>query len=132
MADTETQDEVEPGLHTNEDKMALWQMSRIAIEYKRGVLKRGPATQQFSYWAQLPPSISWMLLGPMAAMSHEELMKAFPKWITKDKEPTFDHDPAKATRAGNLARRKQSGLDAVGRPNSALGGRRRRDEKNPL
>ena len=123
----ETESEVEPGLHTNEEKMALWQMNKIAIEYKRGILKRGEATQRFSYWAELPPSISWLLLGPMAASSHQELMKAFPKWITKDKEPTFDHDPAKATRAANLARRKESGLDSVGRPSSALGGRRRKD-----
>jgi len=118
MAEPETESEVEPGLHTNEEKMALWQMNKIAIEYKRGVLKRGEATQRFSYWAELPPSVSWMLLGPMAASPHAELMKAFPKWITKDKEPKFD-DKSKATRARNLNKRKAGGLDAVGRPNGA-------------
>jgi len=122
-----TQDEVEPGLHTNEEKMALWQMSKIAIEYKRGVIKRGEATQQFAYWAQLPPTVSWMLLAPMAAMSHEELMKAFPKWITKDKEPKFD-DHQKTTRARNARRRKQSGIDAVGRANGAYRRRPRGDK----
>ena len=118
MAEPETESEVEPGLHTNEEKMALWQMNKIAIEYKRGVLKRGEATQRFSYWAELPPSVSWMLLGPMAASPHAELMKAFPKWITKDKEPKFD-DKSKATRARNIDQRKRAGVDSAGRPNGA-------------
>jgi len=124
MAEPEAEDEV--GLHTNEEKMALWQMNKIAIEYKRGTLKRGEATQRFSYWAELPPSVSWMLLGPMAASSHDELMKAFPKWITKDKEPTFD-DASKATRAKNFSKRKLSGRDAVGRDSRGYFERYRRN-----
>ena len=127
MAEAETQDEVEPGLHTNEDKMALWQMSKIAIEYKRGVIKRGEATQRFAYWAQLPTTVSWMLLAPMAAMSHQELMKAFPKWITKDKEPKFD-DHQKTTRARNLDQRKRARVDSVGRANGAYRRRSRGDK----
>ena len=122
MAEPETESEVEPGLHTNEEKMALWQMNKIAIEYKRGNYSKGEALKAFSYWAELPPSVSWMLLGPMAASPHDELMKAFPKWITKDKEPKFD-DAGKATRAKNLNKRKRSGRDAAGR---AIGAYRRR------
>jgi len=116
MVEPEAEDKVEPGLHTNEEKMALWQMNKIAIEYKRGILKRGEATKLFSYWAELPPGVSWMLLGPMSASPHAELMKAFPDWITKDHEPRFE-DAGKTTAEKNRRKRKLSGQDAVGRDN---------------
>jgi len=111
MAEPEAED---VGLHTPEEKMAYWQMCRIAIDLKNKNLTKAEALEQFSYWADLPPSISWMLLKPMAAERIDYLRKAFPDWITKDKEPTFD-DASKATRAGNLAQRKDAGVDAVGR-----------------
>lgn len=112
-------------LKTPEEKMAWWQMCRIAIDYKNKHLTKAEALKQFSYWAELPPSVSWLLLRHMATEHINNLRKAFPSWITKDKEPTFD-DASKATRAGNLARRKDAGVDAVGRNSKGYWDRYRR------
>jgi|AKVG01.1.fsa_nt_gi hypothetical protein len=124
MADPETED---VGLKTPEEKMAWWQMCRIAIDYKNGHLTRAEALKDFSYWAELPASVSWLLLNPLAKERIDYLRKAFPDWITKDKEPKFD-DAGKATRAGNLSQRKNSGRDAVGRDNRGYWLRYRRGE----
>ncbi|MDR9428818.1 MAG: hypothetical protein RI553_12015 [Salibaculum sp.] len=113
MAEAEAEDKV--GLHTREEKMAYWQMCRVALDYKYQHIKKAEAIAQFAYWADLPKTVSWMLLSSMVQMHAKELRKAFPDWITKEQEPKF-HDQQKATRARNFARRTASGVDAVGRP----------------
>lgn len=123
MAEPETEDEVKP--LTREDKMAWWQLCRIAIDYKLHRMYKSEALEEFSRWAELPPGLCWMLLKPMSQEKVSYLRKAFPKWITKDKEPKFD-DASKATRDGNLAKRKESGVDALGRDSRNLWNRSRK------
>lgn len=127
MVEPETED---VGLHTPEEKMAWWQMCRIAIDFKNKHLTKAEALKEFSYWAELPPGICWMLLKPMAAERIDYLRKAFPDWITKDKEPKFD-DAGKATRAKNLDQRRRAGRDAVGRDSAGYWSRYRKDKSRP-
>lgn len=114
MAEPETDDEEKP--LTREEKMEWWQLCRIAIDYKQNRMHKAEALEEFSRWAELPQGLCWMMLQPLAQEKVSYLRKAFPDWITKDKEPRFN-DASKTTRARNTAQRKDAGVDAVGRDN---------------
>lgn len=102
----------EPGIHTPEEKMAYWQLCRVAIDLKAKRLDREEALRQFSYWADLPPHVAWMLLQPMSKDKVEELRKGLPDTIGPDPAPKAIKN---ATRERNKRGRRWRGVDAVGR-----------------
>lgn len=113
MAQAETEEET-VSFTTNEQKMEYWQMCRVCIDYRNKRILPRDALRQFSYWSQLPPKIAFPLMRAMAADSTSVLRKAFPDFVGE--EPEYE-DLRKATRNGNLAKRRAEGCDSTGRVN---------------
>lgn len=113
MAQAETEEEA-VGFTTNEQKMEYWQMCRVCIDYRNHRIEARDALRQFSYWSQLPPKIAFTFMKAMSADSNAVLRKAFPDFVGK--EPEYE-DLRKATRNGNLAKRRAEGCDSTGRVN---------------
>jgi len=84
---------------TRQERLEYWQLCRIVLDYKYRRVTKQEAFEQFCRQLKLPVGVGQLLFPPMVRMTVQELKQAFPDWIKKEMEPTFE-DLTHAKRRG--------------------------------